>query len=231
MNRSKPSQNTEHKSVFHGRNQKLLVFVGLLLLVIYTFSRPTLEKWLGRELPVLINLGNEATPAPDAPKQSDSQTQNSRTANESVQKDRSNPASAPESKGTEFAFEKLPRGELQSPAGLIYGFGPNREHRVDHVLLHAADNPNRPVHSVFNGNRDAILSLLDEAYELIKQKDKRVKATPNNEYPDRTEYVIDMQRAIGYRGGQNGRRDGFPKLSRLKLILADENRVISAFPF
>lgn len=140
------------------------------------------------------------------------------------------PAS-PRSNSKKFEFEELPGGELRSPAGLIYGMGPNREHRVDHVMLHAKDIPDRIVHSVFEGDRDTILRLIDEAYTLIKQNSKRVRKFPVKDDPDRTEYVIDMKRPIGYRGGMEGLRDRHPRLTRLKLILANENRVITAFPY
>ncbi len=272
MNEQSSSGNPGQKTIFYGNHQKILILAALALLLIYTFARPQLERWLGVELPVLVKLGNEPTdytkkrppnpirnhsnrqnqsnivPAEDASTQGDPSkvtlptTEPTRPAiGESSSSPSSSvgpaPAAKPEksarstSSDGEFEFEKLPRGELRSPAGLVYGIGPNREHRVDHVMLHAQDNPDRPVHSVFTGDRDAILRTIDEAYTLIKQNSKRVKKFPVEDDPDRTEYLIDLQRPIGYRGGQQGARDQHPKLTRLKLILADGNRVITAYPY
>jgi len=116
---------------------------------------------------------------------------------------------------------------LKSPAGLIYTGG--REHRSDHVLRHAKDMPDRPgTHGVFTANGDDVFRLVDEAYELVKSKSKQVKMTPAND--GKTEYVIDMKRKIGYKGGQSGKRSNHPPLYKVKLILGD-NRVITAYPY
>jgi hypothetical protein len=116
---------------------------------------------------------------------------------------------------------------LQSPAGLIYGMGGGGEHRVDHVLNHAVDDPRRPVHGVFDGDRDSILKLIDEAYEMIKSKSKNVESDNSR---GNTAYTVSMGRKIGYEGGQKGKRDNRKSLDRIKLIL-DGNRVITAYPF
>jgi hypothetical protein len=116
---------------------------------------------------------------------------------------------------------------LKSPAGLIYTGG--REHRTDHVLRHAKDIPDRQgSHGVFHANGDDVFRLIDEAYELVKSKSKQVKTTPSS--GGKTEYVIDMKRKIGYKGGQSGKRANHPDLYKVKLILGD-NRVITAYPY
>ncbi len=272
MNEQSSSGNPGQKTIFYGNNQKILILVALALLLIYTFARPQLERWLGMELPVLLKFGNEPTdytkkrsPNPlrdqgnrqnrrndvagkeanieDAPSTvplppgettqppgSESSSSSFGTvAPASAAKPEKSASAKSNDKG--FEFEKLPRGELRSPAGLVYGMGPNREHRVDHVMLHAQDHPDRPVHSVFTGDRDTILRTIDEAYTLIKQNSKRVRKFPVEDDPDRTEYLIDMQRPIGYRGGQQGAGERNPRLTRLKLILAEGNRVITAYPY
>ncbi len=126
-----------------------------------------------------------------------------------------------------WEWRQLDRGRLQSPAGLIYGRGPQGEHRVDHVLRHSQDDPGRPVHGVFGGSRDEIFQLLDEAYRLIGQKSKRVTKQVEG---DRTEYTIRFDQAIGYEGGRNGQRNNYPKVNLLKLILEDDESVITAYP-
>lgn len=116
----------------------------------------------------------------------------------------------------------------KSPAGLIYGMGGGGEHRTDHVLRHAYDQPNRPSHGVFDADGDDVFRLIDEAYELVKQKSKRVKS---EESRGNMAHVIDMQRKIGYKGGQSGKRSGNKPLRKIKLILAGGNRVITAYPY
>lgn len=117
---------------------------------------------------------------------------------------------------------------LKSPAGLIYT-GSRSEHRADHVLRHAQDIPDRPgPHGVFHANDDDVFRLIDEAYELVKIRSGQVKTKPSDD--DRTEYIIDMKREIGFKGGQEGQRKHHPKLFKIKLVLS-ENRVITAYPY
>lgn len=116
----------------------------------------------------------------------------------------------------------------KSPAGLIYGMGGGGEHRTDHVLRHAEDQPGRPSHGVFNAQGDNVFRLIDEAYELVKQKSKQVKSENSR---GNMAHVIDMKRKIGFKGGQSGKRSGNPPLYKIKLILADGNRVITAYPY
>lgn len=117
---------------------------------------------------------------------------------------------------------------LKSPAGLIYTSS-RSEHRSDHVLRHARDIPDRKgSHGVFNANGDDVFRLVDEAYELVKKKSRQVKTKPAED--GKTEYVIDMKRKIGYKGGRTGKSQNHPPLYKVKLILGD-NRVITAYPY
>ena len=117
---------------------------------------------------------------------------------------------------------------LKSPAGLIYGMGGGGEHRTDHVLRHAKDDTSRPLHGVFNAKGDEVFKLIDEAYGLVKSKSKQVKSENSR---GNMAHVIDMKRKIGFKGGQNGKRANNPALYKIKLILADSNRVITAYPY
>ena len=118
---------------------------------------------------------------------------------------------------------------LKSPAGLIYGMGGGGEHRTEHVLRHAQDQPNRRgTHGVFYDNGDDVFRLIDEAYELVKSKSRQVDS---KESRGNMAHVIDMKRKIGYKGGQSGNSKGKPPLYKIKLILAGGNRVITAFPY
>ena len=121
------------------------------------------------------------------------------------------------------------RGEnLLSPAGLVYTSG-RSGHRSKHVMRHASDEPDRPgPHGVFDAQGDDVFRLIDEAYELIQSGSNRIKTIP--EENGKTEYVIDMNRRIGYLGGETGARKNHPPLERLNLVLGD-NRVITAYPY
>ena len=131
---------------------------------------------------------------------------------------------------TSSSYLKLEdRGNLRSPGGLLYASGRN-EHRKDHVLRHAADIPNRSQpHGVFYANGDEVFQLIDEAYEHVKKRDNQAKV--NKASGDKLECVIDMKRAIGFKGGQPGKRQNNPKLYKVKLILGGTDRVITAYPY
>ncbi len=119
--------------------------------------------------------------------------------------------------------------DLRSPAGLVYSMGSRGEHRTEHVLRHAQDQPNRPgTHGVFHANGDDVFRLIDEAYELVKSKSNRVDSEKSR---GNMAHVIDMERKIGYKGGKSGNSKGKPPLYRVKLILANGNRVITAYPY
>ena len=121
------------------------------------------------------------------------------------------------------------RGEnLLSPAGLVYTSG-RSGHRSKHVMRHASDEPDRPgPHGVFDAQGDDVFRLIDEAYELIQSGSNRVNTIP--EENGKTEYIIKMNRRIGYLGGETGARKNHPSLDRLNLVLG-ENRVITAYPY
>lgn len=124
-------------------------------------------------------------------------------------------------------FVSVGRNKLKSPAGLIYGMGGGGEHRVDHVMRHAKDDPSRPSHGVFDGDKDSILRLIDEAYEMVKSNSRYVKTESSQ---GNTAYTISMGRVVGYEGGQKGKRSNHKRLKSIRLIL-DGNRVITAYPY
>lgn len=122
---------------------------------------------------------------------------------------------------------------MESPEGLTYYVGDRGENRIDHVMRHAKDIPNRPgSHGVFHGDKDQILRTIDEAYSLIKANSSQVVNKENDQdRPTTVAYEINMKRKIGFRGGQQGKRTGNPELTILKLVLDQGNRVITAYPF
>lgn len=215
--------------------RKFIWLAIILLAAGYIYGQPTLEKWLGIDLPDL-NGGNTVVTEPDSDP-GDSETVgadrngNSRRS-DSGSNERPSWTSADRSDSgvVRFELEPIGRDRYRSPAGLVYEPGPGGEHRIDHILRHAQDDPSRPVHSVFDGDRNEILALLDEAYGLIQQGSDRVRRERDSERKWREEYTIDMGRTIGYEGGQSGERKGYPKLKRLKLILDNDVEVVTAYP-
>jgi hypothetical protein len=95
-------------------------------------------------------------------------------------------------------------------------------------MRHAQDQPNRPAHGVFmgNGDQDAVLKIIDDAYELVTSKSPRAKYESSQ---GNDKYDVDMQRKVGFEGGKKGQRSNNRALNSVRMIL-DGNRVITAFP-
>ncbi len=116
---------------------------------------------------------------------------------------------------------------FESTAGLRYVSGSADGHRLKHVMQHAKDDLTKPKHGVFEGDRDQILAVIDEAYEKTKKGDKGVR---KSEEGARTVYTVNLGRKIGYVGGSSGERSGNPECRYVQLVLEDENVVITAYP-
>jgi hypothetical protein len=114
------------------------------------------------------------------------------------------------------------RDRFESTAGLVYS-----QYRIDHVMEHARDIPDKPTHGVFEGSRDEILALIDEAYQL-SQKRGPPQVVIEDE-GDRTTYTVNLNRKIGHGGGQSGARRRNPPLKMVKIVL-EGDEVITAFP-
>ena len=115
-----------------------------------------------------------------------------------------------------------------SPAGLRYqGRDPDGRTRVDHVLRHARDIPDRDgSHGVFDGGPDAVFGVIDEAWRNVEKK----KVRPTIE-GDRSLYTVPMGRRVGYLGGRAGASRGRPPLTNIFLVIETGTKnVITAFP-
>ncbi|MCA9052460.1 MAG: hypothetical protein KDA75_01420 [Planctomycetaceae bacterium] len=124
------------------------------------------------------------------------------------------------------ALTDLGNKRYQSTAGLIYR-QLRSEHRLEHVMRHAEDDPSRSVHGVFDGDQDRILAVIDEAY-LIALTSGPPKAISEDQ-DDRTVMTVDLGRKIGYMGGQAGKRRNFPACRHLQLVVEGEE-VVTAYP-
>ena len=124
-------------------------------------------------------------------------------------------------------LRSIGRGVYESAAGLRYGPGSREGHRLDHIMLHTEDEPNRPgSHGVFNGGKEETLRVIDEAYRIAQQRGPPTRVERDGE---RVIYTVDMRREIGFIGGQTGQRTGHPPVSHVRLVL-EGNRIITAFP-
>jgi hypothetical protein len=100
--------------------------------------------------------------------------------------------------------------------------------RVEHVLRHATDQPQRAGnHGVFTAKTDnEVFSLVDEAW-LKAGKDG---ISPRVEGHSST-YLIPMGRKVGYAGGQSGGSRGNPPLSKVFIVVrTGTSEVITAYP-
>ncbi|MCU0719318.1 MAG: hypothetical protein MUC83_06420 [Pirellula sp.] len=128
----------------------------------------------------------------------------------------------------ETYLKKLSKNRYQSPAGLVYAPGSEEGHRLKHIERHLADIPNRPgSHGVFDGNMVDFLKAIDQAY---LKASKREKGTSMKEDDGAMVYEASFSRPIGYLGGEAGKRQRNPKLSRMRLVVRGDQSVITAFP-
>jgi hypothetical protein len=194
------------------------LIVGLV--VGYVFAKPYLEKRFGHDQPEIG--GKPAEPASEPPPSGDAvRTTWSGAADPSVRAGDST--------------SQVPLGELrevsprvfESTAGLRYRPGSEEGHRVDHILTHAEDDPDRPgSHGVFDGDRAVILAVIDEAYLKAQRGGRDVKTERED---GRTIHTVNMQKRVGYVGGESGRRRDHPETRHVRLVLEGVD-VITAFP-
>ena len=135
--------------------------------------------------------------------------------------------------GTAASAQKL--GQLrdvgkdifESSAGLRYLPGSADGHRLKHVMKHAADDPKKKIHGVFEGDRDTILAVIDEAWIQAKKSGPDVRRQSQN---DRTVVTANLKRRIGYVGGSDGAAKKNPECRFLRLVLERQNDVVTAYP-
>ena len=196
-----------------------IIPIALALIVIgYSYSRPTLERWFNVSLPALTDQNQRHNAGDNTPSSSPSSDGGGYKV--------TLPTDA-NSTG-KFALKEVGRDRYETPAGLLYTMGGGGEHRIEHVMRHAKDQPSRPAHGVFigDGDQDTVLQIIDDAYSLAKSKSPRAKYESSQ---GKDKYDVDMQRKVGFDGGKKGQRNNHRSLNKVRMIL-DGNRVITAFP-
>ncbi|MCA9077468.1 MAG: hypothetical protein KDA93_20750 [Planctomycetaceae bacterium] len=190
-----------------------MILVGLV--IAYVLLQPSLERWLGIELPSLIDASGEvADHPPRQPKEAEPPNDDVRSAETST--------------GELGQLHEIGGRVFVSTAGLHYRPGSQEGHRIDHILRHCRDDRSRPVHGIFDGDREEILAIIDEAY--LTTQERGPPEAHNKREENRTVWTVDLGRRIGYVGGQSGERSNHPPAHHLKLILEDGNNVVSAYP-
>jgi len=117
---------------------------------------------------------------------------------------------------------------FRSTAGLIYGSGSREGHRLKHVLKHAQDDLSKPVHGVFDGDRDQILRWIDLAFMKTAKGGGDVRKQQKNR---RTAWTINMKEKIGHAGGHRNQNRKTRECRYLKLVVEDDNKtVVTAYP-
>lgn len=126
-----------------------------------------------------------------------------------------------------FQLREVRPGVFESPAGLLYLPGSEEGHRIDHVLQHLQDNPQKKLHGVFEGDRNRWLATIDEAWTKSAAGGPLVKRQQQN---GRTVATVDLQRRLGYVGGSEGARRRKPECRLVRIVTENRREVITAYP-
>jgi hypothetical protein len=125
-------------------------------------------------------------------------------------------------------LKQLGKDHWLSPAGLHYrGRDPDGRSRLDHVLRHAKDDPDRDgPHGVFDDGRDGALAMIDAAWRFIEKHE----IEPDIE-GDRAAYTVSLGRRVGYLGGSVGAERKHPTLTRVFIVVErGTSNVVTAYP-
>ena len=222
----------------------LVIVVGFLLL------RPRLEGWLNgnsnSDVPAATNADPMQTDAKEPlPGSNADEVSSDETSSPTVEDTHASKKTTPQSDSGKPApskgdaksggAETQSLGQLseirpdvfESTAGLIYGKGSEDGHRLKHILKHAEDSPKKKVHGVFDGERDQILSMIDDAWTRYQKNDSTVRSSLQN---NRIVITAKMNERIGYVGGEEGERKGHPECRYLRIVIDKPNRIVTAYP-
>jgi hypothetical protein len=176
------------------------------------------EPVMGEESEATESISREGTPAPVPTVKN---TTNATSPTLKATRPSTTPPAQPD-KPSLGVLQPAGRDRFVSTSGLVYS-----QYRIDHVMEHSRDNPDKPSHGVFEGTRDEILALIDEAYQLAQKRGPPQVVIEDQ--GDRTTYTVNLNRKIGHGGGQSGARRRHPPLKMIKIVL-EEDEVITAYP-
>lgn len=125
----------------------------------------------------------------------------------------------------EGPLEQIAVDSYVSEGGLSYLSDPGRfASRADHVLAHTVDDLSRPLHGVF-----AVRSNACDVFDLLDDVLKRIEDGAAVMCGDGC-FDVDMHRDVGTVGGTQGAAAGNPHTTWVRMVLADQDDVITAYP-
>ncbi len=209
-----------------------VVLVGIA--IAYVVLQPQLNQWFGWSLPSVAALnGDEKAAKKETKTATKTPTKEATPERKPAPPTKTDPKPQEDSSDNEsdplYGFlQEVGRNRYESPAGLVYAPGSEEGHRLKHIARHLEDQPNRPgSHGVFKGGMKQFLTTIDQAYARAKAGDKGT--TMSNDDGSMV-YEVTFDKAIGFVGGEAGRRKKNPAAKKLKLVVRGSN-VITAFPF
>ena len=212
------------------RQRRYTRLAAIVVLILVALLKPRVDEWLGNDKDALPPGGDPAIVENDSTGDVDREVNGPDTAASVEEADTGPlPSDADETsgEGEPGQLTEIRPRVFQSTAGLLYLPGSEDGHRLQHIMEHAEDEPNRPIHGVFEGDQAAILRNIDIAYQKVLNGDSGVHSAESD---DRIAYTIDLRNRIGYVGGQVGKRNDYPECRYVKLVLENGNEVITAYP-
>ena len=215
--------------------EKILVFVGLATLI---WLQPQIQAWIDGRTPggsdFSTDVAKHDTDPSDITRRSSSRKRvviKDVDERPTAEVDRADASTAirntPTSEPALGTLREIRRNVFESTAGLHYVPGSADDHRLRHVMQHAEDDLTKPIHGVFEGDRDQILAVIDEAWQKAGKADSDVRSEKQN---DRRIYTVNLRRRIGYMGGSEGERKSNPECRYVRLVLENQNIVVTAYP-
>jgi len=123
---------------------------------------------------------------------------------------------------------KLSDNAFYSASGLIFRQGSKDGNRLAHVMEHMVNNTSKPLHGVFVTGTDGLIATLDEAWAMAQKGGKNV-VVQVDKATGRTNYIVDMGKAIGYEGGSKGSGAALTKV-QITIEKDTKSDVVTAFP-
>lgn len=212
---------TSGQSAARRRRMFLARVAAVAIILAVAVLRPKLEGWLsGPDGAGAVVVEDGQGTIPLSPATADSPPVIIRDINEAPAAESADPPG-------KLTLVSGTRDRFRSSAGLLYLPGSADGHRLKHILRHSADDPDKPVHGVYTGDRDQILAWIDMAFERGRKGGRGTRRRNEN---GRTVYTVDLGQKIGYVGGQTGKRKNHPPCRFLRLVVENDDEVVTAYP-
>ena len=109
---------------------------------------------------------------------------------------------------------------------IISGYDNDRKTRLEHIMRHTGDVRGKNRHGVFTVSYERVILLMDITWKRIRSGEIKTSGSGK-----RRVYIYDTGGNIGYLGGRDGAKKGFPALRRVRLVLEGNTpRVVTFYP-